>query len=377
MDISGNVNCYDQQTGASIWNGSSVGGYFAKGLTVGEGRVYGGFRYASVGCLDEATGQFEWNRMDTAGANQAPDSLIVKDGRLFAVSEGPAAGVAALNASTGQILWQTPYRFDIFGNISDSKTWWVAGYPLGGDPFEGNLVYALGGNESNPNIFKLNSDNGSILWRSNLASFAGLPSVLATYQGQVVIESGNQILSFNSTSGESLWNINIGASIYSPTDYQGVLLFSASDGNFYGLDLQSGNLSCQTKIDSQSLLNQTNADLTIYPFRVDPENQRIYWSFGITQKDQFKATIVSLDMATCKVEWTKQIQAGTLSLESQDGIAVNKNSVFFTENNALWVFDASSGNVAKNQRFDHYILAPVLLGNMVFVASDLQLTAYA
>ncbi len=71
MDISGNVNCYNQQTGATIWNGGSVGGYFAEGLTVGEGRVYGGFHYASVGSLDEATGQFQWSHMNTAGVNQA------------------------------------------------------------------------------------------------------------------------------------------------------------------------------------------------------------------------------------------------------------------------------------------------------------------
>jgi len=42
MDISGNVKYYETQTGASVWNGSSVGGYFASGLTVAERRVYGG-----------------------------------------------------------------------------------------------------------------------------------------------------------------------------------------------------------------------------------------------------------------------------------------------------------------------------------------------
>ena len=61
MDISGNVNCYDNQTGKSIWSGSSVGGYFAAGLTVAEGKVFGGYKYGSVGCLDEATGQFQWS----------------------------------------------------------------------------------------------------------------------------------------------------------------------------------------------------------------------------------------------------------------------------------------------------------------------------
>ena len=137
-------------------------------------------------------------------------------------------------------------------------------------------------------------------------------------------------------------------------------------------------MSCTTKVDSQNLLSLVNDDnhVTLLPILVDPENQRIYWSFGITQQDQFKATIVSLDLATCKVAWTKQIQDSTLSPGSQTGLAINKDSVFLTENNALWVFSASNGNTARNQHFDHYILAPIVEGDTVFVASDLQLTAY-
>ncbi len=387
MDISGNVNCYNQQTGATIWNGSSVGGYFAKGLTVGEGRVYGGFRYASVGSLDEATGQFQWSHMNTAGVNQAPDSIIIKDGRLFAVSEGPAAGVAALNASTGQTLWQTPYRFDIFGNISDSKTWWVAGYPLGGDPFEDNLVYALGGNESNANIFKLNTDNGSIVWLSNLTSFAGIPSVLATYKGQVVVESGTQILSLNQSSGEYLWHNDLGASIYPPTANNNLLLFGASDGYFYGLNLSNGLIQWKTSVDNQNLMstvNNGNITLTAYPIQV--QNNRVYWSFGVTQQlgtssenkhDRYAGVVCSLDLSSGKLLWNRQLEDSGVFFGFSAGLVVNKDTVYLNENSALWVLSASNGGVARNQRFDHYLLAPVLSGNMVFVASDLQLTAYS
>ncbi len=377
MDISGNVNCYDSQSGVSIWNGSSVGGYFAAGLTVAEGRVFGGYRHGSVGCLDEATGQFQWS-YSTNFENLAPDNIIAKDGQVFVISQAPSAEVSALNASTGQILWQTPYRFDIFGNITDSKTWWVSGYPLGGDPFDGSNVYALGGNESAANIFKLDTDHGNILWRSNLTSFSGIPNVLAAYQGQIIIESGNQILSLNATSGDSLWNIAVGAQIHSPATYQGVLLFGASDGNFYGLDLQSGTISATAKVDNQNLFSRVNSDnaLTVFPIQIDPQNQRIYWGFGVTEQNQFKATIVSLDLATFQVEWAKQIQDGALSLDSQSGLAVNKDTLFLTENNALWVFGASNGNLDKTQHFDHYVLAPVASGDEVFVASDLQLTAY-
>jgi outer membrane protein assembly factor BamB len=387
MDISGNVNCYDIQNGKSIWNGSSVGGYFAAGLTVAEGRVYGGSEYASVGCLDETTGQFQWSFTGDIDHRQAPDNIIVKDGQVFTIAEGVSAIVSAHNATTGQLQWQTPYIFGTFGNITDLNTWWASGFPLGGDPFEGNSVYALGGNESSPYIFKLNTDNGNILWHTNITVFSGLPSVLATYQGQVIIQNGNQTFSLNETSGDRLWSVDVGASIYQPTAYNGLLLFGASDGNFYALNLADGKLAWKTKVDNQnlfSLVNEANT-LTTYPIQVYPQNQRVYWSFGVTQQlgttsenkhDRYTGTICSLDLTTGKVMWTRQIEDSGVFYSPPVGLVFNKDAVFLTENSALWVFSASTGNLARNQHFDHYVLPPVASDNEVFVAADLNLTAY-
>ncbi|MGE5188283.1 MAG: PQQ-binding-like beta-propeller repeat protein [Betaproteobacteria bacterium] len=377
MNISGYVNCYNAQTGESVWSsGNSVGGYFAKGLTVAEGRVYGGFRYASVGSLDEATGQFQWNQMYTAGINNAPDVLTVKEGRLFVVSKGPGAGVAALNASTGTILWQTAYRFDIFGNITDSKNWWLAGYPLNGNFAEGKIIYAIGGNTSYPHILKLDTTDGSVLWQSDSITFLSLPTVVGTFQGQIIIVNGNQILSLSQTTGEKLWMTEINATaIYAPTPYLERLFFVGSDGNFYSLNPKDGAIISTTKVDDQKTLSQTNADLTLFPIQVN-KNQRIYLGFGLNEENQFKATIVCLDFDTCNLEWTKQIQDTNLSPEGGYGLIISKDTVFLTENNTLWIFNASTGNQARNERFEHYVLPPIMLNDKVFLAADLQLTAY-
>jgi outer membrane protein assembly factor BamB len=191
------------------------------------------------------------------------------------------------------------------------------------------------------------------------------------------MQSGNQIIGFNAASGRSLWSEDIGASIYSPTVYHDAIFFGASNGNFYALDLQNGTIIAKTKVDIHNLLSLDSGDnvLTVFPMQVDPQNQRIYWSFGVNQQNQFKATIVSLNLATYKVEWTREIQDSTISLGSQSSLAVNKGTLFLTENNALWVFGASNGNLDKTQHFDHYVLAPVASSDEVFVASDLQLTA--
>jgi outer membrane protein assembly factor BamB len=385
MDISGNVNCFVIQTGKSVWNGSSVGGYFAAGLTVADGRVYGGSQMASVGCLDETNGQFQWSFIGQVDSDlwtkKAPDNIIVKDGRVFAID----GGVSVHNATTGEFLWQARYSFEDLGNITDSQSWWVSGFPLGGNPFEGNMLYAIGGNVSSAGVFKLNTDDGSILWRANQIVLSG--SVLATYQGQVIIESGNQILSLNETSGKSLWSIDVGASIYPPTDYEGILLFGASDGNFYALNLAEGTLAWKTKIDSQNLfstVNDTNT-LTTYPIQIDAQNHRLFWSFGGTQQlgttsenkhDKYLGTLCSIDLASGNVVWARQIEDSGVFYSNPAGIVFSKDTIFLTENNALWIFSASTGNLARNQHFDHYVLPPVVSGDEVFVAADLQLTAY-
>ncbi len=314
--------------------------------------------------------------MYTAGINTAPDALIVKEGRLFVVSKGPGAGVAALNASTGALLWQTAYRFDIFGNITDSKNWWVAGYPLDGNSFEGKLIYAIGGNTSNPYIFKLDTGDGSVLWRSDNFTLLSLPTVVGTFQGQVIIVNGNQILSLSQITGEKLWITEINATaIYSPTPYLERLFFGGSDGNFYSLNPTDGTILSTTKVDSQNLLSQSNTDLDLFPIQVN-KNQQIYWGFGLSEENQFRANVVCLDFETCNLVWTKQIQDNNLSPESGYGLVVNKDTVFLTENNALWLFSASNGNQAQNQHFEHYVSPPVKMGDRVFVAADLQLVAY-
>ncbi len=389
MDISGNVNSYDGKNGNSIWNGNSVGGYFAADITISDGRVYGGYRDASVGCLNESNGLFQWSFISDVDHALAPDNIIVNDGQVLTLTEGVSPDVTSHNATTGQFLWQASYYYgyDSFGNITDSNTWWASGFPLVGDAFNGNVLYALGGNESSPNIFKLNTDNGSIFWHANVSIFSGIPSVLATYQGQVVIENGNQIQSFNDTSGVSLWSIDIGSSIYQPTLYKWVLYFGASDGNFYALDLRSSTVVSKTKVDNQSIFPMVNDSNTLvtYPIQVDPQNNRIYWSFGVIQQlgttsenkhDHYLATLCSLDLATGKLMWDRQIEDSGVFYGFSAGLVVNRDSVFLNENNALWVFDASTGNFARNQHFDHYVLPPIISDNKVFVASDLQLAAY-
>jgi len=381
IDVWGNISCYDAQSGESVWNGS-IGAYWGAGLAMSGSRVYGGKAYAEVGALDKTTGEFLWSFKVPAGSQyskRAPDAIKVVDGRVFATTDG----IGVHNATNGQLLWEAFY-----GNITDQRSWWVSGYPLGGVPFEGESIFAFDGFFSEGYIYSLDSDDGAILWRTNDTRLNGFPSVLAVYQEQLVVQSGNLIFSLNKTSGSSLWSFDVGASIYQPTaGDNGLLLFGASDGNFYALHMTNGTLAWKTPVDSQNLLSLVNSDnsLTAFPIQMDAQNERAFWSFAVTEQlgttsenkhDRYTGTVCSLDLATGEVIWTRQIEDSGAFYDTPVGLIVSKNTVFLTENYALWILSTSTGNEFGTEHFDHNGPPPVMSDDKVFVAADLYLRAY-
>jgi outer membrane protein assembly factor BamB len=410
LDTAGNVNCYDSENGELLWK-DSLDGNFASGLIVSDGKIYGGSARASVSCLDEATGRFQWSFSGWLGnsmySKRAPDGIVMKDDRVYVVIElGVGRGVSVLNAVTGELLWQGhPFGMpSSFGNISDLKTWQISGRVLGGDPFEGNFVYALGGNWSSQHLFKLNIDDGAVLWQRNINVSSGIPNVLASYQGQVIMQYNNETFSLNQTSGELLWSFNVNGLPYQSAFYSGglqqlaglayhpivygdLLLFGASDGSFYALNMDNGTLAWKNHVDSQNLLSLVNSDnyFTAFPIQVDAQNQRVFWSFAVTEQlgttsenkhDRYTGTICSLDLATGNTLWSRQIEDSGAFYDTSFGLVVNDDTVFLTENYALWLFGASTGNVVSTEHFDHYVLPPAALDGAAFVAADLYLRAY-
>jgi outer membrane protein assembly factor BamB len=240
-------------------------------------------------------------------------------------------------------------------------------------------------------FFKLNTDNGTVLWHSNVTWNNAIPEVkifpqvLAISQQQVIIEirKNNGILwpnliSLDSNTGKELWDITVGASIYNPIFHNNLLLFGASDGNFYALNLTDGTISWKTKVDTQNLFSFANSTAQTFPIQIDSQNQRLFWSFAAKQPStgNYTGTLCSLDLTNGNMTWTKQIaDMGNFAWEV--GSAYNDNRVFLTYNSALWIFNASTGDLVQSQQFDHYVLPPIVLGNETFVAADLWLFAYS
>jgi len=366
IDIWGNICCYEAQTGEHVWTGS-IGAYWGKGVTASSSMVYGGKASGEVGALDAATGEFQWSLYTASSSlysKRAPDNITVVDGRVFVTTNS----FSALNATTGELLWQI-------------TEFWVRGSPL-----KDNRIYVMTGGLSGVFIYRVNPDDGTILWRIN-GTFSGRP---VSYQGQVIMHTPTEVFSLNETTGASLWSYNVGASIYQPTAYNGLLVFEASDGNVYALHLSDGTLAWKTHVDSQNITALDNSDnpLKGLTIQIDPQNQRAIGGFAVTTQlaafvqngsDEYNGFLCSLDINNGSIVWTKQFSAnGDVSHENaRFNFALNENNIYLTADfDDFWIFSKSTGNIIETQHFEHYVSSPVAADNRVFVAADLWLIAY-
>lgn len=385
------LNCFNSQNGRSLWNNSD----YANMLAVSDGRVYFGVTLREIGCLNATSGALLWTVENTQGTGEAASrpNVAVNDGRLYTFTDHRIV----LNVTTGDFLWRETYR-----DLTDLKTFKVDGFTLRGYPYEGNFLYGTSGriangnyfNWSNMYYFKLDTSNGDILWRSNvtwesLPEFWFLtPQVLAITPTQIIIykagtsspgySTSTQFFSLDSNTGEKLWSSPLETNFYSPTVWNDKLLFSASDGYFYALRLADGTVAWKTKVDTQNLLTLEGTPARISPIvQMDFENQRLFWSFG-TKTDaspaNYTSEIVCLDLDNGNINWNKQTMGPWF--EPNAGMVVNNGRVFLTGNDALWVYNASTGDLIESQQFDDSVLAPVVSGNTTFVTAGRKLFAY-
>jgi outer membrane protein assembly factor BamB len=433
MDYGGypsSINCFDSQSGSSLWNSSAISERWTHFLVASGGRVYFGFSYFEnlLGCLNATTGELLWTQQGNINA------MTLKDGQGY-TSEG------SFNVTTGEFLWQTSYN-TIWSNTTAWQDREVQGFPLNGNAYDGRYLYGAGGDFSSMHFFKIDTYTGTVLWSSNFAygilpTFLDphifLPKVLAITPQRVIIYKGSiasqsfyeppKLFCLNLDTGKQLWEspispehvnisvksslvhnnllllsasdgylyalnlfdgtvawrIKVDATIYNPTVYDDSLFFATSNGYFYSVNLPHGVVAWKTKIDTQNLFSLWD-DPNSSPqptLLFDTGNQRVFWSFALKTGDSlgnYTGTLCSIDLTTGNVKWTNLMKGEWL--QPLAGLALNNDKIFLTGNNALWIYAASTGDLVESQQFDGSVLAPVILGNKTFVAAGLKLFAY-
>lgn len=129
-------------------------------------------------------------------------SVSIADGRLFTMGHHSGGEtVWALDAATGEVLWQHEYRGALLPNLHE-------GGPASTPTIDGDFVYTLG---KEGQFYCLRADTGETVWEHDLRrvlgvstpewGFSSSPYILGD---QLILEAG-RVVSFNKKTGERIW----------------------------------------------------------------------------------------------------------------------------------------------------------------------------
>lgn len=199
---------------AVLWRVPLGSGYSS--IVVADGRIWTMATHLTndyVVCFDADTGKKLWSTiaaptyLDSQRQARGPRSTpTYDDGKLYCLL--PAGDLLCLEANSGKIVWKK----NIFGvsgaGQQEQKTiyyWGMSASPL----IEGDLVILQPGGSNNNSVIALNKDTGKLVWSAgNDPPGYGSPIVIeAEDQRQIIVPTGQSILSLNPEQGSLLWRV--------------------------------------------------------------------------------------------------------------------------------------------------------------------------
>jgi len=226
------VYCLNETDGSILWNFQAQG-VLGCSPTASEGLLYvpsqGGYLYA----LDAYSGQEHW----TYPIGIATSVPAVSNGRVFF---GDWSGFfAAVNGSTGQLLWATnfPGVIATCPTVNNGKVFIMQGapgvlYALNESTGQAIWTYTLSNVSgssagtaavaygkvyiaptSTNQVFALDESTGSLIWQSAPGEYDALKhyGALAVADGTVFAPIGSSLFALNATTGSTIWSYSMGA----------------------------------------------------------------------------------------------------------------------------------------------------------------------
>jgi outer membrane protein assembly factor BamB len=185
-------------------------------MVVAEGRLWTMATHLNhdyVVCLNAASGKKLWSTraaptyLDHQRQARGPRSTPTwHEGKLYCLM--PAGDLLCLTGATGRILWKINI-FEISGAPrQEQKTiyyWGMSASPL----IEGNLVILQPGGADNNSVIAVNKDTGKLVWSagSDPPGYASPIMIEAEDQRQLIVPTGQSILSLNPREGSLLWRV--------------------------------------------------------------------------------------------------------------------------------------------------------------------------
>jgi outer membrane protein assembly factor BamB len=238
--------CLDASTGVEVWNFTIDGYYYSSPVLFGDSVYIVSMRDPTLYALDSLTGDEKWKFMthsEHAGLPVFADDRIFLTGNNDLFTNFAEDGTVYCLDHTGELVWNhtlpgtigypTISGNRVFVNYHHDPT--VVDFP----PIDAGGIYAL------------DASTGDVLWNYSLGSPVEVPVAAngVVYVG--TIDYGDKYpfdnitypasaLAFNASTGEKLWNYTIGEWVRPHLVDNGIFYASANNSNLYALDALSG-----------------------------------------------------------------------------------------------------------------------------------------
>ena len=340
MTRDGDLYCFDQENGQTLWS-QSLGGYIMEAqVVVKNGKVFAGSRGSVLNCLSEDDGsilyRFEPFLSSSIASKSSPD-FSVSNGRVFTSGDG----FYVLNATDGELLWEYPY-----GSLPSSVG-------NGGWTVADNCVFA-GGWDNGHKLFCFDIDDGSILWQHGIK--VNSPPIINN--GRVFVwnyDNNTSLKCLDEVTGLPLWQVDFGTTVFHPTLYDGVLLFGLADGDFQS----------ETENGSRNWVYSSRHETSGYPSAAAP---KVFNNAVVTGYEAGYLTLLNLSEG--KLIWRTPVS------DNVGSITLGKNELFVTSGRTLYRIDPSSGVIQKSITFNYWILTPIFAENGLYIAADGKIIAF-
>ena len=296
------------------------------------------------GCIPGGTRPLGWSGVAVAGENL-----------YFGSSDGK---LVALSTANGNPRWQVSLAGDSGGGglscAAGASSVGIYGLPL----VEGELIYVSG---YNGKIYAINADSGNLRWQYPREGEAGLKPIaggVALFGDNIYFGSfdGN-IYALNAATGDLEWQFATGNRVWAtPVISDGHIYIGSFDNMFYALDAASGSQLWAFDTEAAVASTAQVVDGTVF--------------FGSLDR-----TFFALNASDGSLKW--KYPTGDAGSNGPQGWFWAKPLVYdgaiYAPNldGKVYVLDTASG-----QKLDEYDLgsaaaaAPVLVGNLIVVASD-------
>ena len=234
------LRCLDAKTGYPIWSFRTAS-HVESTPFITQGRLYFSAGADGIYCLDALAGEEIWH----FPAVHADISPLAKDGKVYFGTGYGQYKMYAVDAQTGTEIWSTPAPYSVWGNPSAYEN--LVFFGLGKGNFSESAAIPEG------KVVALNAETGDIVWEYEAED--AVLTAIAVHNEYVTFGSRDgYVYTLTATSGELHWKTYLQGPVVSfptPAVTQDAVYAATGTGSIYSLAINDGNI--QWEYDAQTV----------------------------------------------------------------------------------------------------------------------------